>query len=65
MSEKTLLCAMEERNRLIEESCKEIAENRAKEMEASAKSLIRSFELKRAEIILDIEKFEEDGKYGL
>lgn len=65
MSENAIVKAMEERNRLIEESSREIVKRRAEELERFAVELLNEFETKRGEISSEIAKIEAGGRNGL
>lgn len=65
MSDNVFAKTMAERNRLIEQTSKEILRTRADELDRYAKKLFIEFEAKRNEILSELAKIEAGENDGL
>lgn len=65
MSDNAFTKTMAERNRLIEETSKEILKKRADELDHYAKKLLNEFEAERNEIVSELAKIEAGENDGL
>ncbi len=65
MSDNAFAKTMAERNRLIEETSKEILKKRADELDHYVKKLLNEFEAERNEIVSELAKIEAGENDGL